>query len=65
MKAAGHAIILVSHEPSIITRFCDRALLLEHGRVTQDGPASQVAGAYLTSQHVAPAAAPAAPAVLG
>ncbi len=43
----GHAMLLVSHEPRTIAAFCDRALLLEGGRVIMDGPAADVAAAYV------------------
>jgi len=43
----GHALLLVSHEPRTIAAFCDRALLLEDGRVAMDGPSADVAAAYL------------------
>lgn len=59
LKDQGHTIILVSHSPDIVSRNCDRAILLEHGRVTVDGPAAQVAGAYL--EHLRRDAHPAPP----
>lgn len=43
---AGCSIILVSHNPQDIAEFCDRALLLEGGKIVLDGPADQVATAY-------------------
>jgi len=51
LRAAGHAIILVSHDPRAISHFCDRALLLEHGRVAMNGRSGQVADAYLANQY--------------
>jgi len=48
LHRAGHGMLLVSHEPRTIAAFCDRALLLEGGRVIMDGPAPEVAAAYLT-----------------
>jgi ABC-type polysaccharide/polyol phosphate transport system ATPase subunit len=47
LKAAGHTIVLVSHEVHLVSRHCDRAVLLEHGRVAADGPAARVASTYL------------------
>jgi ABC-type polysaccharide/polyol phosphate transport system ATPase subunit len=47
LHAAGHAMLLVSHEPKTIAAYCDRALLLEQGRIVADGPAREVADAYL------------------
>ena len=34
LRSAGHTLLLVSHEPRTIAAFCDRALLLEGGRIT-------------------------------
>lgn len=47
LHAAGHSMLLVSHEPRTITAFCDRALLLEHGRIVMAGPAAAVADRYV------------------
>lgn len=47
MHRSGRSLLLVSHEPRTIAAFCDRALLLEGGRIVMDGPASDVADAYL------------------
>jgi ABC-type polysaccharide/polyol phosphate transport system ATPase subunit len=53
LRASGHAIILVSHEPRAIAHFCDRALLLERGRISVSGSSQQVVAAYLESVHAA------------
>jgi ABC-type polysaccharide/polyol phosphate transport system ATPase subunit len=53
----GHAMLLVSHEPRTIAAFCDRALLLEGGRVIMDGPAADVSARYLALLTDAPDAA--------
>src|SRR5206468_8031618 len=45
-KRAGGTIVFVSHDPSAVERVCDRALLLEHGRVVEEGPAADVIRAY-------------------
>jgi ABC-type polysaccharide/polyol phosphate transport system ATPase subunit len=47
LVAAGHTVVLVSHDPDIVSRFCQRALLIERGRVLVDDRASVVAKAYL------------------
>jgi ABC-2 type transport system ATP-binding protein len=47
LRARGHSTIVVSHNPQIISTFCDRALLLEGGRFVMDGPARDVAAAYV------------------
>ena len=47
LHRSGRSMLLVSHEPRTIAAFCDRALLLEGGRIVMDGPAPDVADAYL------------------
>jgi len=47
LRSAGHSIILVSHDPRAIINFCDRALLLESGRITVDGTPGVVTRHYL------------------
>jgi ABC-type polysaccharide/polyol phosphate transport system ATPase subunit len=47
LRRRGHSAIVVSHNPEIISSFCDRALLLEGGRFVLDGPAREVASTYL------------------
>jgi ABC-type polysaccharide/polyol phosphate transport system ATPase subunit len=44
---AGNAILQVSHNPDDISRSCERALLLEQGRVVFQGSGEDVARAYL------------------
>ncbi len=46
LRAAGHAVLLVSHDPRTITRFCDRAILLDAGRVVAEGDPGEVASSY-------------------
>lgn len=43
----GRTVIFVSHNMQAITRLCQRAILLDKGSIIADGPASQVASAYL------------------
>lgn len=58
-----HSLLLVSHDARTIAAFCDRALLLESGRIVADGPAPAVAQQYLEllqasrSAHESPAGA--------
>jgi ABC-type polysaccharide/polyol phosphate transport system ATPase subunit/SAM-dependent methyltransferase len=47
LVAAGHTVVMVSHDPYLVAELCDRAILLEQGRVVLDGPAADVAEAYL------------------
>ena len=44
--AAGHSAILVSHNPAQIAGFCDRAVLLDGGRVAFEGDGRAVAAEY-------------------
>src|SRR3989449_5542367 len=43
----GRTILFVSHNMSAITRLCPRAILLDGGRVIQDGPSHWVVSTYL------------------
>ena len=47
-------MLLVSHEPHVITTFCDRAVLLENGRVAIDGHPREVADRYVSMLTEAP-----------
>jgi len=47
LKSQGHTIVLVSHSPDIVSRNCDRAILVEQGRIAAEGPAARVASTYL------------------
>jgi lipopolysaccharide transport system ATP-binding protein len=49
MRAAGCAVVLVSHEPEQIRSLCDEALFLEGGCVAASGPAASVVDRYLDS----------------
>jgi len=48
LHAAGHTLVLVSHAGADITRWCERAMLIEEGRVLTSGPSAEVAAQYLT-----------------
>ncbi len=45
----GRTVLFVSHNMAAISRLCQRAILLEKGRVVEDGPSNQVVAAYMTS----------------
>src|SRR4029079_8664916 len=45
-KRAGGTIVFVSHDPIAVERLCDRALMLEGGRVLEEGLASEIVSAY-------------------
>ena len=47
LRRAGHTIVLVSHAAPIVRAFCERALLLEEGRIAYCGSADVTVDAYL------------------
>ena len=49
LHAAGHTMLLVSHDPRIVSEFCGRALLLDGGKIVMDAPAADVAARYLST----------------
>jgi len=51
LSAAGHTVVIVSHDPEIVGTFCSHALLLERGRVCVDGTGTEVATAYMQLMH--------------
>ena len=48
LKSLGHTVIVVSHDPRIISTFCDRALLLDGGSIAMDGASADVADRYVS-----------------
>lgn len=48
LRAAGHAMLLVSHDPRVVGTFADRALLLDRGRIVLEGTGDTVRDAYLS-----------------
>jgi ABC-2 type transport system ATP-binding protein len=49
IRRAGHTVLMVSHGPEDIERFCDRAILLDEGKVVQEGTGQEIANAYVRS----------------
>jgi ABC-2 type transport system ATP-binding protein len=47
LRAEGRTILLVTHDMSAVSRFCDRAVLLERGRLVSGGDPDEVAEQYL------------------
>jgi ABC-type polysaccharide/polyol phosphate transport system ATPase subunit len=45
-KREGRTVVLVTHELGAVNQYCDRALLLDHGRLVGDGPAVDVTAQY-------------------
>jgi ABC-2 type transport system ATP-binding protein len=47
LKESNKTIILVSHSINVVKKYCDRAVLIEDGRVAYDGPAEKTVEKYL------------------
>jgi hypothetical protein len=47
VAASGRTVVFVSHNMDAVLRLCTRAILLERGRVTDDGRSADVVAAYL------------------
>ena len=45
-KREGRTVVLVTHDLSAVDRYCDRVLLLDHGKLIKDGPAAEVTAHY-------------------
>jgi lipopolysaccharide transport system ATP-binding protein len=45
----GRTVLFVSHNMPAVTRLCERTILLDEGRLLQDGPSHQVVGTYLSA----------------
>jgi len=63
-RRAGGTIVFVSHDATSVERICDRAILLEHGEVVDQGPPEEVFRTYhrrLATRTRAEAEAEAAP----
>jgi energy-coupling factor transporter ATP-binding protein EcfA2 len=46
LKDAGKTIVFVTHDMNAVERFCDRAMLIERGRVVDIGPPRRIAQGY-------------------
>ncbi len=46
LRKKGRTIVFISHDLAAVYRLCDRAILLNHGRVLMDGPARSVIDHY-------------------
>ena len=47
IRRSGTTVLLVTHDMGAVERFCDRAMLLEHGRIVQVGDPVEVGQRYL------------------
>jgi ABC-2 type transport system ATP-binding protein len=50
-KNEGKTVVIVSHALGSVRNMCDRVALLDHGRLKELGPASEVVDAYLGGVH--------------
>jgi len=55
LRKQGVTIIVVTHSTGVVRSMCDRALWLDHGVQQLEGPAVEVANAYLDSVNIAEA----------
>lgn len=51
VAGSGRTVLFVSHNMSAVQNLCQRAVLLNHGHVVADGPASEVVNHYLHGLH--------------
>ena len=51
IHAAGKTIVFVSHAVSLVSRMCERVVLLEHGNMVCEGKSSDVVDRYLSGVH--------------
>ncbi len=47
LRAAGHAAVLVSHDPGVVEHVCDRAVLLDGGCVVSTGTGREISQEYI------------------
>ncbi len=48
LRAKGVTLVLVTHDMLSLPKFCDRGILIEHGKVTDEGSPQQVVHNYLS-----------------
>lgn len=49
LHAQGHTVLLVSHDPRVVSSFCDRAIFIDGGRIALEGSGEDVAESYVSS----------------
>ena len=54
LRQRGHTVIMVSHDPNIVINHCDRAVLLDQGRVSFEGPGAEVVKRYMEATGAVP-----------
>jgi ABC-type polysaccharide/polyol phosphate transport system ATPase subunit len=45
----GHTVVLVSHDPRVVSSFCSRAVLMDAGRIVMEGSGQDIAAHYLST----------------
>jgi len=45
--STGRTVVFVSHQLQAVAQLCDRAILLDEGRIVRDGPSEEVVAHYL------------------
>lgn len=50
-KKEGRTVVFVSHDLSAVQKFCDRALLLENGKIVKIGNVKETINYYAEKQH--------------
>src|SRR5262245_19055240 len=58
LKKEGKTIVLVTHSMDAVRRFCDRAMLMEEGRVVELGDPDDIAERYYDTAAREPGAGP-------
>jgi ABC-type polysaccharide/polyol phosphate transport system ATPase subunit len=53
MIAKAHLIVMVSHDLDALSRFCNRAIWLDHGQIRLAAPTSEVVAAYTEAMNSA------------
>jgi len=53
---SANIMVVVSHDTSLLSKLCTRVIWMDHGKVKEDGPASDVLNHYLASVGGAPLA---------
>src|SRR5205823_1059461 len=51
----GRTVLFVSHSMQLVSRLCERVLLMQSGTVVADGKARDVTRQYLNNEHDSPA----------
>jgi ABC-type polysaccharide/polyol phosphate transport system ATPase subunit len=47
LRNAGHTLVVVSHDPRLVTAFCARAVMMERGSIVREGSGADIARYYM------------------